>query len=163
MRYVRWGLILALVLSGSIGCQSARSTVALALPWVHPTPTGYAAQMRYALEGMRGWVGGVAQCFAPLRSLGLDRDTARDCHPKRLHRDGQQILRRLKDISPPPEVKSAHDKLVMSLEMLLSVIERRQEHSGATVQQQFQAITALEYITEALEEIGDFIGQMEGE
>lgn len=165
MRRTLSALTLALILTGSVGCQTVDSTLTQAFPWVHPTPTpaSYAEQMRDALEGVRSWVEGVMQCFAPLRVLGLDRETARDCRPKELKRDGQRILQRLKVISPPTEVKGAHDRLIVGLEELLKVVEERRGQSGVTFQQQFQAIRALERITKALQEIGDFIGQAEGE
>jgi len=164
MRRILLGVTLALILAGAVGCQTVRSTLTQALPWIHPTPTpaSYMEQMGDALEGVRGWVPGVMKCFAPLRMLGLDRETARDCHPKELHRDAQRILQRLKAISPPAAVKGPHDRLIVGLEELLKVIEDRRGQSGTTPGQQFQAIGALERITKALQEIGDFIGQAEG-
>jgi len=119
--------------------------------------------MRDTVQGMPGWVKGVVQCFAPLRALGLDRETARDCRPKELQRDGQRILRGLEAIPPPAEVKSAHGRLTASLEELLKVLEERGRRPTTTTGQQFQAIAALEGITKALEEIGDFIGPSQGE
>jgi len=112
---------------------------------------------------MPGWVKGVVQCFAPLRALGLDRETARDCRPKELHRDGRRILGRLRAISPPAEAKDIHDRLIMGLDGLLKIVEERGNQSATTPQQQLQAIAALERLTKALEEISGFIGPAEEE
>jgi len=119
--------------------------------------------MRDVVKGMGGWIGGVVQCFAPLRALGLDRETARDCHPRELQRDGQRILRRLRATSPPTEAKSAHDRLIVGVDELLEVIEEREGQSATMTRQQFQAIDALDGIIEALREIGDVIGPSEPE
>jgi hypothetical protein len=119
--------------------------------------------MRDIVTEMPAWVKGIVQCFAPLRTLGLDRETARDCRPRELHGDARRTLRQLRAASPPAEVEDAHDRLIMGLSELLKIIENRRNQSGTTPRQQYQAIAALERVVKALEEISGFIGPREGE
>lgn len=165
MRRIPLGLIAALILARSIGCQTIGSALPQALPWIpsSPAPSSYAEQMREVVTAMPGWVKGIVQCFAPLRALGLDRETARDCRPKALHRDGWRILGRLRVISPPAEARDSHDRLIAGLDELLKIVEQRGDQSGTTSQQQLQAVGALGRVVKALEEISGFIGPAEGE